>query len=45
MINAMLDTDKAAIKNQLKNHKASLELINWNGNIRENIFMKHNSPS
>ena len=28
MIDAMLDTDKAAVKNQLKNHKASLKLIN-----------------
>jgi len=28
MISAMLDTDKAAVKNQLKNHKASLKLIN-----------------
>ena len=27
MIDAMLDTDKAAVKNQLKNHKASLKLI------------------
>ena len=28
IISAMLDTDKAAVKNQLKNHKASLKLIN-----------------
>ena len=28
MIDAMLDTDKAAVKNQLKNHKALLKLIN-----------------
>ena len=28
MISAMLDADKAAVKNQLKNHKASLKLIN-----------------
>jgi hypothetical protein len=28
MIDAMLDADKAAIKNQLKNHKALLKLIN-----------------
>ena len=27
MISAMLDTDKAAVKNQLKNHKALLKLI------------------
>ena len=27
MINAMLDTDKTAVKNQLKNHKALLKLI------------------
>jgi hypothetical protein len=28
MIDAMLDADKAAVKNQLKNHKALLKLIN-----------------
>ena len=28
MISVMLDTDKAAIKNQLKNHKTLLKLIN-----------------
>ena len=28
MIDAMLDIDKAAVKNQLKNHKALLKLIN-----------------
>ena len=28
MISAILDADKAAVKNQLKNHKASLKLIN-----------------
>ena len=28
MTGAMLDTDKAAVKNQLKKHKTSLELIN-----------------
>ena len=28
MISAMLDVDKAAVKNQLKDCKASLELIN-----------------
>ncbi len=28
MISAMLDADKAAVKNQLKNHKALLKLIN-----------------
>ena len=28
IISAMLDTDKAAVKNQLKNCKASLKLIN-----------------
>ena len=28
IIDIMLDTDKAAIKNQLKDRKASLELIN-----------------
>ena len=33
MIDAMLDADKAAVKNQLKNHKALLKLINWDENI------------
>ena len=28
IISAMLDADKAAVKNQLKNHKALLKLIN-----------------
>ena len=28
MIGAMLNVDKAAVKNQLKNHKALLKLIN-----------------
>ena len=28
MTSAMLDADKVAVKNQLKNHKALLELIN-----------------
>ena len=28
MIDAILDTDKAAVKNQLKNYKALLKLIN-----------------
>ena len=28
MISAMLDINKAAVKNQLKNHKALLKLIN-----------------
>ena len=28
IISAMLDINKAAVKNQLKNHKASLKLIN-----------------
>ena len=32
MINAMLDINKAAVKNQLKNNKALLKLINWNEN-------------
>ena len=47
MISAMLDANKAAIKNQLKDHKASLELIDWDGNTRENtpIPMEHNPPS
>ena len=33
MIDAMLDADKAAVKNQLKNCKASLKLIDWDENI------------
>ena len=45
MISAMLDADKIAIKNQLKDHKTSLELINWDGNTQENISIKHNSLS
>ena len=45
MTNTMLDADKAAIKNQLKDRKASLELINWDGNTRENISVKHNPSS
>src|SRR5204862_6926120 len=32
MTSAMLDADKAAIKNQLKDYKTSLKLINWNEN-------------
>jgi len=36
MIGAMLDADKAAVKNQLEDRKASLELIDWDGNTREN---------
>ena len=33
MIDVMLDVNKAAVKNQLKDHKASLKLINQNENI------------
>ena len=43
MIDAMLDADKAAVKNQLKDCKASLKLINWDENIWENSPAKCNS--
>ena len=42
MIGAMLDADKAIIKNQLKDRKALLELIDWDGNTQENTLMKYN---
>ena len=42
MISAMLDANKTAIKNQLKDHKASLKLIDWDGNTRENTPVKRN---
>ena len=42
MINAMLNTNKAAIKNQLKDYKALLKLINWDKNTKENTSVKHN---
>ena len=45
MTGVMLNADKAAIKNQLKDHKALLELINWDGNTRENISVEHNPSS
>ena len=46
MIDAMLDTDKTVVKNQLKDHKASLELINWDENTQENtsISAESNPP-
>ena len=42
MISAMLDTDKAAVKNQLKNCKALLKLIDWDENTQENSSVKCN---
>src|SRR5436190_11272078 len=46
MISAMLDADKAAVKNQLKDRKALLELIDWDENTQENtpISAEHNPP-
>src|SRR5256886_1312890 len=44
MTGAMLDADKAAVKNQLKERKTSLELIDWDGNTRENTPAERNPP-
>ena len=41
MISAMFDADKATIKNQLKDHKALLKLINWDENTWKNFLIKH----
>ena len=42
MTSAMLDTNKVAVKNQLKDCKALLKLIDWNENTKENILVEHN---